>query len=246
MSALVELEDVGLRRGKKTLLDGVSLSVERGERIALAGPSGAGKTSLLRLVLGLLAPSAGVIRLRGEVVSEAGRIVVAPEERRLAMVFQDLALWPHLSVSGNLDFALAARGEARSARRTRIAAMLNRVGLTGFEERAPATLSGGERQRLAIARALVTQPDLVLFDEPLAGLDVALAAEMLALIADLLDQDAATSLHVTHGPSEARKFASRLVILEAGRVTQLGTMTELAAAPQTPFVRAFAAAIPEP
>ena len=241
MSALLELEGVSLSHGEHAVLDGVSLAIQPGEVVALAGPSGSGKTSLLRVVSGLVAPTRGVVRLRGQEVSREGRNLVPAEARRLAMVFQDLALWPHLSVHGNLAFALDARGVARSERDRRIREVLARVELVGVDTRPPAALSGGERQRVALARALVTEPDLVLFDEALANLDVALQIEMLALIEKLLGERGTTALYVTHEPRETKGLARRVLVLEAGRLVQQGTLAELAREPRTAFVRAFAA-----
>jgi iron(III) transport system ATP-binding protein len=239
MPPVIELVDVAARRGPAQVLERVSLSIGAGEVLALAGPSGAGKSTLLRLVLGLDAPSAGEVRLRGRTVSRERRIVVPPEERGLGMVFQDLALWPHFSVHENLAFGLSARDVPRSAREARIAEALRAVGLAAAARRKPGDLSGGERQRVAIARALVTEPDAVLFDEPLANLDVALKRDLCGLLRRLLHERHVSALYVTHDPREAAALADRIAILEAGRVTQVGTATELRAAPLTPFVRAF-------
>jgi iron(III) transport system ATP-binding protein len=239
MSALLEVEAVGLVHDGGTVLDDVSLVIDGGEIVALAGPSGAGKTTLLRIALGLLAPSRGLVRLRGEVVSAGSRVLVPPEARALAAVFQDLALWPHRSVRGNLSFALEVQGVDKAERHRRIGDALGRVHLSGLEARMPASLSGGERQRVAIARALVTKPDLVLFDEALANLDVALKADMLALIRELLAQGNTAALFVTHDAKEARALTARVAILESGRIAQTGTLEELAANPRTAFVRAF-------
>ena len=239
MTALLSFEGVSLELDGAAILREVSLAVEPGAVVALAGPSGSGKTSLLRIALGLLAPSAGRVRLRGNVVSEEGRVVMPPEERRLAMVFQDLALWPHLSVGDNLGFALEVQGVSKAERGRRIAETLSSVALPGLEQRAPASLSGGERQRVALARALVTKPDIVLFDEPLANLDVALRLEMLALVRELLSAAGASALYVTHDPAEARALATEVVVLEGGRVAARGTLAALARDPATPFVRAF-------
>jgi iron(III) transport system ATP-binding protein len=240
MSVLLELAAVGLVRDGRAILDAVALDVDKGQIVALAGPSGSGKTTLLRIALGLVAPSSGIVRLRGRDVSHGDRIVVPPEARRLSMVFQDLALWPHLSVHGNLGFALDARGVDKSERDRQIAEVLKRVDLAGFERRAPASLSGGERQRVAIARALITEPDLVLLDEPLANLDVALRADALALLRDLLPQKKTAALLVTHDAAEVRALDANVVVLEAGRISQIGALAELAAEPRSRFVRAFA------
>jgi iron(III) transport system ATP-binding protein len=167
-------------------------------------------------------------------------VVRRPEDRRLAVVFQDLALWPHLTVRGNLDFAMQSLGLAASERRRRIGAMLDRVGLAGHPERHPSELSGGERQRVAIARALVQDPVAVLLDEPLANLDVQTKKEFLGLFRALLHERGATALYVTHDPREAAALGDRIAVVEAGRVVQVGSAGDLRSAPATPFVAAVA------
>ncbi|HET8647387.1 MAG TPA: ATP-binding cassette domain-containing protein, partial [Vicinamibacteria bacterium] len=178
MSAAIDLDGISLALGGEPVLSGVSLAVTPGERVAVLGPSGSGKTSMLRAVLGFAVPWSGTVRLDGVTVSENGRGLVPPEERRLAVVFQDLALWPHLTVEGNLAFGLAARGLPRAERAARVEAMLRRVGLAGSGPRFPGELSGGQRQRVAIARALVQEPRAVLLDEPLSNVDVQLRGEL--------------------------------------------------------------------
>ncbi len=167
------------------MLSRFDLSVESGRVLALLGPSGCGKTTVLRLILGLEAPDSGTVYLGDRIVSEGGRILVAPEERELAVVFQDLALWPHLDVRGNLNFGLVARGISANERESRINAVLERLGLVDMGNRYPGQLSGGERQRVAIARALVLEPRAVLLDEPLSNLDVTLKRELLSLFRSL-------------------------------------------------------------
>ena len=174
-------------------------------------------------------------------VSRDDRLLVAPEDRGLAVVFQDLALWPHLTVEGNLGFGLAARGMPARQRAERIAAMLGRVGLAGTERRYPGDLSGGQRQRVAIARALVTEPRAVLLDEPLASVDVDLRRELLELLRELFRENGTTAIHVTHDLREAVALAHRFAVLEAGRVVQQGSLGDLSRAPATPFVRALIA-----
>jgi iron(III) transport system ATP-binding protein len=230
---------VSLELGGRSVLDAASLAVAAGETLAILGPSGSGKTSLLRIVLGLAAPFPGSVSLDGRVVSRDGSVLVPPEERGLAVVFQDLALWPHLTVAGNLGFGLAARGVAAAERRARIEAMLGRVGLPGSERRFPGELSGGQRQRVAIARALVHEPRAVLLDEPLSNVDVDLRRDLLGLFAGLFRERRATVVYVTHDLREASAIASRVAILEAGRVVQAGTLEDLETGPATPFARAL-------
>ena len=243
MSAPIRLDGVTVLRGGRSVLSEVSLHVGAGETLPVLGSSGSGKTTLLRVVAGLVAPDHGTVRVGEVLVSEAGRIVVPPEEREVAMVFQDLALWPHLTVHGNLAFGLDRRRRARRERDARIAAMLARVALTGQERRHPAELSGGERQRVAIARALVGDPRAVLFDEPLSNLDVALKKELLALFRELLVERGTTALYVTHDPREAQELASRAAVLDGGRLVHLGPLDALRGRADLPFARGIVAAL---
>jgi ABC-type sugar transport system ATPase subunit len=162
-----------------------------------------------------------------------------PEERNLAVVFQDLALWPHMTVHQNLAFGLVAKRVEAAEREAKIATMLERVGLRGKEGRHPHELSGGERQRVAIARALVLEPAAVLMDEPLANLDVVLKRELLSLFRDLFRERSNTVVYVTHDPREALALGDAFAVLEAGKLTQFGTAEELRAVPATHFVRAL-------
>ncbi len=236
MTPPIVIEDVWARRGGIQALTGLSLTLGAGEVLAVLGPSGSGKTSLLRVVLGFLAPERGRVLLAGEVASADGHILRPPEERNLAVVFQDLALWPHLTVHGNLAFGLEAKGMPRSERDARIAEMLGRVGLGGKERRHPAELSGGERQRVAIARALVLDPHALLLDEPLSNLDVGLRRELLATFRELLVERHVPAIFVTHEPREAASLGDRIAVLASGRVIQTGRLDELRAAPADGFV----------
>jgi ABC-type Fe3+/spermidine/putrescine transport system ATPase subunit len=233
---VIEIEDVILRKGSAELLRGASLQVRAGEILAVLGPSGSGKSSLVRVVLGLACPQRGAVRIDGRLASGGGRILVAPERRRLAAVFQELALWPHFTVERNLAFGLEAQGVPRGERARRIEQVLARVGLSGKERRRPAELSGGERQRVAVARALVVEPVALLLDEPLASVDVELRAELLALFADLFRERRQTVVFVTHDPREAVAVAERFAVLREGRVVQVGTYDELCSDPRDPFV----------
>ncbi|MGH9870093.1 MAG: ABC transporter ATP-binding protein [Candidatus Polarisedimenticolia bacterium] len=237
MNESIAFDGVSLRLAGRTVLDGFSLTVHRGDTLALLGRSGCGKTSVLRLALGLIAPDRGCVRLRGEVVSREGRVLRLPEERRLAVVFQDLALWPHLTVRGNLEFGLAAARVPPAERMARIAEIVRLVGIKDKEESYPGDLSGGERQRVAIARALVLDPEAVLLDEPLSNLDVSLKRELLRLFRDLIERRGATAIYVTHDPHEAIFLANRIAVMEQGQIIQEGTAAELASAPASEFVR---------
>jgi len=237
VTAAIELQGITLRYLERRVIDGLSLKVEPGEVLALLGPSGSGKTSVLRIILGFATPQLGTVRLSGEVASEAGRLVVLPEERGLAVVFQDLALWPHLTVAGNLAFGLKSRGATPREREARIQFILGRVGLAGKELSHPGQLSGGERQRVAIARALVREPRAVLLDEPLSNLDVGLKRELLSVFRDLLKERRTTALYVTHDLREAAALGDRIAVMEQGRVVQQGTLESLRANPSSRFVR---------
>ena len=237
MTPAILLDDVRFNYGGHAVLSHFDLRVESGEVLSLLGPSGCGKTTVLRLILGLAVPSQGSVHLGETTVSEAGRLAVAPEERALAVVFQDLALWPHLTVRGNLNFGLAARDVARDEAQARIAAILERLGIAGKANRYPGRLSGGERQRVAIARALVLEPRAILLDEPLSNLDVTLKRELLSLFQDLFQERGSTALYVTHDLREAASLGDRIAVMEAGRIVQSGTVDELRSNPANAFVR---------
>ena len=239
MTPALALEAVEVRLGATVVLRRLSLAVAAGEVLALLGPSGAGKTTVLRLLLGFLPPDRGAVRLSGATVSADGRVLRPPEERNLAVVFQDLALWPHLTVAGNLGFGLEARRMARPERERRIAEMIQRVGLGGKERRRPGELSGGERQRVAIARALVLEPVAVLLDEPLSNLDPALRRELLSTFREMLAEHGTTAIYVTHEPREAASLGDRIAVLEEGAIVQVGTSAELAVCPATRFVQSL-------
>lgn len=215
MSA-IELTGVSKSFGSRTAVSSVSFAVEPGERVVLSGPSGCGKTTVLRLLAGFLAPDQGIILLNGQQVTAPGRILVEPEHRQLGMVFQDLALWPHLTVRGNLDFVLQARRLSKHEGELRIADMLKRVRLEEYANAFPTELSGGQQQRVAIARALVAQPVAVLMDEPLSNLDDDLKIELCDQLLELHTQLAFTLIYVTHSHEETRRIATRTILMRGG------------------------------
>ncbi len=219
----IALEDVSKGYPEGKVLDGLSLGVEAGERLVILGPSGCGKTTLLRLIAGFIAPDTGSIHLEGVPVSRAGRILTPPEKRHLGMVFQDLALWPHLSVRGNIEFGLRARGLPRKERARKVRDMLGLVGLEGLEARRPHQLSGGQQQRVALARALALEPRILLMDEPLSSLDPALNLRMRREILRLQEQLGFTLLYVTHHREEAFDIATRVVFMHRGKAVFEGT-----------------------
>lgn len=212
----LELEDVSKRYGERAVLREVSLRIKPGERLVVFGRSGCGKTTLLRLLAGFIAPEHGSIRLGDDVVAEDGRITVPPERRRLGLVFQDLALWPHLTVHGNLAFGLKAQGVPDREREQRIREMLAMVEMEAYAEAKPAELSGGEQQRVALARALVLRPDTLLMDEPLASLDEALNRRLRKEILRLHREIGFTLVYVTHSREEAEDIGTRTVHLQGG------------------------------
>lgn len=233
----ISLDGVHFDYSGRSVVSDLSLSLAQGEVLALLGPSGCGKTTVLRLILGLMAPTEGVVCLGNRLASSGRAIHVPPEKRGLAVVFQDLALWPHLTVRGNLEFGLAAKGIARSERRSRIATMLERLGLADKASHFPGALSGGERQRVAIARALVLEPNAILLDEPLSNLDIELKRELMLLFRRLFHERGSTVIYVTHDLREAATLGDRIAVMESGRVVQLDTFEQLQAKPASAFVR---------
>ena len=213
------------------------LTAEPGESVALLGPNGAGKSTALRLLAGLEGLDAGRISLDGDVLDEpaTGRWV-APEDRRIGMVFQDYALFDHLDATENVAFGLRARGVRRAEARSRAVGWLERMGLGALADHRPGELSGGQRQRVALARALVVEPRLLLLDEPLAALDVGTRAGVRRELRRHLEGFGGVRVLVTHDPVDARVLADRVVVLEAGRVVQEGPLDELSARPRSDYV----------
>ncbi len=226
-------------------VDGIDLDVADGEILSLLGPSGCGKTTTLRCIAGFETPDAGTIELAGRTVAGDG-VDVPPDKRRVGMVFQDYALFPHLDVAGNIAFGLdgirggpGRRGRAR--RDPRVLAACELVGLAGLEARMPRELSGGQQQRVALARALAPEPDLVLLDEPFSNLDTSLRQQVRADVERILRDAGATAIFVTHAQDEALSIADRVAVMRAGRVVQTGTPTELYRHPVDAFVAGFIA-----
>jgi iron(III) transport system ATP-binding protein len=211
MSA-IELRAVSKAYEGRTVVDQMSVSVQRGERVALLGPSGCGKTTVLRLVAGLEVPDSGAILIDSRPVAEGGRNLVEPEQRHIGMVFQDLALWPHMTVSQHLDFALRYGIPADPAHRAaRIQEMLEMVRMADRAQAKPGELSGGQQQRVALARALIANPAVVLMDEPLASLDAELNLHLRREILRLHVELAFTLVYVTHSREEAADIGSRVI-----------------------------------
>jgi len=221
------------RFGDVVAVDDVTLELRRGEFLGVLGPSGCGKTTLLRLVAGFERPDAGGIEIDGRVVAGPRRNV-PPEGRRIGMVFQESALFPHLDVAGNIGFGLPRRD-----RETRVAELVALVGLAGLQQRMPHELSGGQQQRVALARALAPDPALILFDEPFSSLDATLRTQLRGEVRDILRAAGATTLFVTHDQSEALEISDRVAVMRAGRIEQISTPDELYLRPVNRFVAGF-------
>ena len=232
--ALLELDGLTKRFGEHEAVSGIDLEIAEGEFVALMGPSGCGKTTTLRMIAGLEEPTSGEVRLDGERVNER-----KPWERDTPMVWQSLALFPYLSVRGNVEFGLKMRSIPARERRARALKWLEQVGIADYANRNIAQLSGGERQRVALARALVTEPRILLLDEPLSALDAHLRVRMQAEITELQRRLGITFVYVTHNQSEAFAMASRVVIMDAGRIQQIGAPREVYRAPANRFVAEF-------
>ena len=215
-------------------VDRLDLEIGRGEFVALLGPSGCGKTTTLRMIAGLVEPTAGRILLDGD------DLTAKPTHRRnIGMVFQNYALFPHMSVADNVAFGLEMRGIAKAEARGRVAEALGLVRLGGLEGRRPKALSGGQQQRVALARALVIRPDLLLLDEPLSNLDAKLREEMRGEIREIQRRLGITTVFVTHDQAEALALADRIAVMERGRLAQLGSPEDIYERPATPFVARF-------
>jgi ABC-type Fe3+/spermidine/putrescine transport system ATPase subunit len=214
----VEIRNVRKRFATHHALDGVNLDVAPRESVVILGPSGCGKTTLLRLIAGLEVPDTGEIWLNGVQVAESHRNLLAPHRREIGFVFQDLALWPHLTVQQNLGFVLESRPLRRPERDGRIREALKLVRVDGFAGRYPHELSGGEQQRVALARALVGNPRLLLLDEPLSSLDEELRSAMRSELARLQQALAMTTVYVTHDREDAAALADRVIEMKAGRI----------------------------
>ncbi len=233
----VRFERVSRHFGAVRAVDEVSFEVEDGEFFAMLGPSGSGKTTCLRLVAGFEEPDAGAIAIHGKAM--AG---VPPYDRSVNTVFQDYALFPHLSVQDNVAYGLMVRGVAKAERHARAEAMLEQVALGGLGRRRPAELSGGQRQRVALARALINQPEVLLLDEPLGALDLKLRQQMQTELKALQRKVGITFLYVTHDQQEALGMSDRLAVFNHGRIEQIGTPEAVYEHPATAFVAGFVGA----
>jgi len=231
---IIAIQGVSKRFGVVTAVDRVDLTVADGELFTLLGPSGCGKTTLLRLLAGFYQPDGGTIRFGDRVVNG-----LPPYERRIGMVFQNYALWPHMTVAGNICYGLRLRKLPAASVQARLQEGLRKVNLIGYESRYPGQLSGGQQQRVALARALVLNPDILLLDEPLSNLDAKIRIQVRAEIRRLQQELRITTIYVTHDQEEALSLSDRVAVMRDGHVLQVGPPKELYERPRTRFVADF-------
>ncbi|MFN4128244.1 ABC transporter ATP-binding protein [Tabrizicola thermarum] len=232
--AEIAIRNVTKTYGKTTIMQGVNLTIHNGEFVVILGPSGCGKSTLLRLIAGLEEITAGEIAIAGQVVND-----LEPRERGCAMVFQNYALYPHMTVAENVGYALKVAGVPKAERMARVAETAKSVGLADFLDRKPGQLSGGQRQRVAMARAIIREPKVFLFDEPLSNLDAKLRVQMRHEIRRIHNQIKATSVFVTHDQHEGMTLADRLVVMNKGTIEQVGTPAEIYDRPASLYVAGF-------
>ena len=230
----ISFENVSKSFDRHKAVDAVSLGVEPGELFFLLGPSGCGKTTCLRMVAGFLTPDAGQVRFGERVINH-----VPPHKRNTGMVFQNYALWPHMTVAQNVEYGLKIRKIARDERRRQVGEALEMVRLSHLADRYPSQMSGGQQQRVALARALVIRPEALLLDEPLSNLDARLRLEMREEIKRLHAQTGTTAIYVTHDQEEALSIAGRLAVMSEGRIEQVGAPREVYRRPASRFVAEF-------
>ncbi|MCB8821403.1 ABC transporter ATP-binding protein [Microvirga rosea] len=230
----IDVDRLEVSYGSQQVLHGVSLSVAPGEFIAILGSSGCGKTTLLRTIAGFQKAAGGAIRLFGRDV-----VNVPPEKRGMAMMFQSYALWPHMTVLGNVGYGLKLRGVPKSEIHKRVASILKMLNLSGLENRKVTNLSGGQRQRVALGRALAIEPEILLLDEPLSNLDAKVRIQLRSEIKSLQARLGFTAIHVTHDREEAMTMADRIVVMDAGHIVQVGPPKDVYDRPNSPFVASF-------
>src|SRR3954453_1938677 len=236
----IEVENLGIHYGDVPAVRGVSFSVQPGEQLTLLGPSGCGKTTTLRAIAGLEQPSAGEIRIgSAPVYSSASHVNIPAEKRRLSMVFQSYAIWPHMTVFENVAYGLRVRRETKDQIAQKVDRALDMVQMRAYRDRGASQLSGGQQQRVALARAFVFQPSVLLFDEPLSNLDAKLRADMRIELRELQHRLGITSVYVTHHLEEALAMSDRIVVMRDGVIEQTGTPDEIYRLPSNAFVADF-------
>jgi iron(III) transport system ATP-binding protein len=237
---MIRIEALRKTFGSFEAVRGVSLAVPEGAFLVLVGPSGCGKSTMLRMLAGLETPSGGTIAFGDKVVSDGERNwIIEPAKRDTGLVFQSYALWPHMTVAGNVDWPLKVSGLDKAERKERVAEVLTLLGIEALAERYPNEISGGQQQRVAIARMIAPRPGILLFDEPLSNLDAKLRVEMRTELLRIHRATGATSVYVTHDQVEAMTMATHVAVMNAGRIEQFGTPAELVAEPRTAFVATF-------
>ena len=232
--AHVQLRSVSKRYGEVDALRAVNLGIEKGEFFSLLGPSGCGKTTTLRIVAGFVAPSQGTVVVDGSEITH-----LPPEKRGIGIVFQNYAIFPHMNAYDNIAFGLRRKRVAKAEIDGKVRASLEQVGLSGLESRYDREMSGGQKQRVALARVLVTEPQILLLDEPLSALDKKLREEMKFWIKDLQRQLGITTIYVTHDQGEALTMSDRIAVMDEGRIEQVGTPGEIYEQPESNFVTSF-------
>ncbi|MUG66000.1 sulfate ABC transporter ATP-binding protein [Paenibacillus campinasensis] len=230
----VEVRDLNKHFGSFHAVKNVSFEIEKGHLIGLLGPSGGGKTSILRMLAGLETPDYGEIRFHGKVVND-----IPPQERGIGFVFQSYALFKHMTVFDNIAFGLKVKKAPKAKIKDRVMELVELTGLSGFEHRYPHQLSGGQRQRVAFARALAPEPQLLLLDEPFAAIDAKIRQELRSWLRELIERVGITSIFVTHDQDEAIEVADEIMIISQGQVEQKGTPWDIYKEPRTPFVASF-------
>lgn len=234
-----EFSNVSKKYGSHLALSGVSFSITAGERVAIIGPSGSGKSTILRLLAGFESPDEGAIRLDGKVISEPGIIRVPPHQRNISMVFQDLALWPNLSVFENVLLGIPGSQKPKMERARLAEQALFTCQISELSNRKPNQLSGGQQQRVALSRALAREPRWLLLDEPFSGLDLLTKAKLLNDITKIARAKAITLVLVTHDPMEASSLCNRLIVLSGGCVQETGSFEELLKQPTSETLKVF-------
>ena len=236
----IRFENVSKSFGKTKIINNLNLSIEKGERLILLGPSGCGKSTILRMISGLETITTGNLYLNGKLAND-----VDSGDRDIAMVFQNYALYPHMTIEENVGYGLRIHKEKKDVIRQRVKEAIDILNLTGLEGRYPKELSGGQRQRVAIARALILEPAILVLDEATSALDVTVQAQILALLQQLQQQLGLSYLFITHDLATVRRIADSVTVLRAGQVVEHGDVNRLFAAPQQAYTRELIAAIPQ-